>query len=168
MKKLLAIVLLLLSGLASFAQEDEGISTPLRSSKSYLLADYTIQDIDFLKEKCRQAGLDLGLSVLANRIPIDSKLVTPKPSEHLLKQGILRLQLPMDAQQDEFAVYHSELFNIPTSINVLQIEDELITYRTMETTGNIHLLYHCVRGAFGTKKSAHAKDIRNLLLRRLR
>ena len=158
MKKLLAIVLLLLSGLASFAQEDEGISTPLRSSKSYLLADYTIQDIDFLKEKCRQAGLDLGLSVLANRIPIDSKLVTPKPSEHLLKQGILRLQLPMDAQQDEFAVYHSELFNIPTSINVLQIEDELITYRTMETTGNIHLLYHCVRGAFGTKKSAHAKD----------
>jgi len=41
---------------------------------------------------------------------------------------------------------------------VLQIDDELITFRTMETTGNIHLLYHCVRGAFGTKKSVHRKD----------
>lgn len=158
MKRILAIVLLLLSGLVSFAQEDEGISTPLRSSKSYLIADYTIQDIAFLKEKCRQAGLDLGLSVLANRVPTNSKLVTPKPSEHLLKQGILHLQLPMDDSQTEFAVYRSELFDHPATINVLQIEDELITYRTTEVSGNIHLFYHCVRGAFGTKAKAHSKD----------
>ena len=100
----------------------------------------------------------MGFSVLANRIPIDSKLVAPKPSEHLLKQGILRLQLPMDDNQTEFAVYHSELFDIPATINVLQIEDELITYRTTEVSGNIHLFYHCVRGAFGTKAKAHSKD----------
>ena len=155
MKRWLSIALLLLWGAVLYAQENR---IPLRSSKSYLIADYSNQDTAFLKEKCRQAGLDLGLSVLANRIPTDSKLVTPKPSEHLLKQGVLRLQLPMDEQQDEFAVYRSELFDIPTSINVLQIEDELITYRTMEVTGNIHLLYHCVRGAFGTKAKAHDKD----------
>ena len=75
-----------------------------------------------------------------------------------LKQGVLRLQLPIDEQQDEFAVYHSDLFDIPTTINVLQIEDELVTYRTTEVTGNIHLFYHCVRGAFGTKAKAHSKD----------
>ena len=159
MKRTLAIVLLLLGELVSFAQEKlDSLPFLIRSTKSYLIADCAEKDIAFLKEKCRQAGLDLGLSVVANRIPTDSKLVSPKPSKHLLKQGILQLQLPMNEKQDEFAVYHSELFNIPSTINVLQIEDELITYRTMETSGDIHLLYHCTRGAFGTKPSAHQKN----------
>ena len=159
MRKTLAIVLLLLCSTVSFAQENVGSgSTPMRSSKSYMIVEDTEKDLAFLKEKSRQAGLDLGLSVLANRISTDSKLVTPKPSDHLLKQGILHLQLPMDDNQTEFAVYHSELFDIPATINVLQIEDELITYRTTERTGNINLLYHCTRGAFGTKAKAHSKD----------
>ena len=158
MRRLLAIGLLLLCGITSFAQETDNILVPLRSTKSYLISDYDEKDTAFLKAKCRQSGLDLGLSVVANRIPTDSKLVSPKPSKHLLKQGVLQLQLPMNERQDEFAVYHSDLFDTPSSINVLQIGDELITYRTMETTGNIHLLYHCERGAFGTRKSAHPKD----------
>ena len=146
MKKLAIIVLLLLCGIGSFAQ------------KSYLIVDGTSTDAAFLKEKCSQAGLDMGLTVLANRIPTDSKLVTPKPSEHLLRQGILHLQLPMDETQNEFAVYHSELFSLPSAINVLQIDEELITYGTTEKTGNINLFYNCVRGAFGTKKTAHDRD----------
>ena len=154
MKKILAIVLFSLCGVVSFAQE----SLVSRSTKSYLIVDGNPKDTAFLKEKGRQAGLDLGLSVLVNRIPTDSKLVTPKPSEHLLRQGVLHLQLPIDDKQTDFAVYHSELFNRPANINVLQIDDELITYRTTEKTGDIHLLYNCVRGAFGTKKSAHSKD----------
>ena len=157
MKRILAVVLLLLSGLVSFAQ-DSLCPLNIARTKSYLIIDDNSKDIAFLKEKCRQAGLDLGLSVLANRIPTDSKLVAPKPSEHLLKQGILNLQLPLDEKQTEFAVYHSELFNQPANINVLQIDDELITYRTTERTGNINLFYGCVRGAFGTKKSAHSKN----------
>lgn len=156
MKRTLAIVLLLLCEMATFAQESDSVFSPKQSTKSYLIADYNPKDTAFLKAKCRQAGLDLGLSVLANRISTDSKWVTPKPSHHLLKQGCLRLQLPIDEKQTEFAVYHSELFDIPSNINVLQIDDELITYRTTETTGNINLLYHCQRGAFGTKQSAHS------------
>ena len=154
MKRSLAIIILLLCGGWAIAQD----SIPPRSTKSYLIADYSDKDTAFLKEKCRQANMVLGLSVLANRVPTDSKWVSPKPSKHLLKQGVLHLQLPVNETQDEFAVYRSELFDIPSSINVLQIDDELITYRTMETTGNIHLLYNCRRGAFGTKKTAHAKN----------
>ena len=157
MKRTLAIVLLLLGGLVSFAQEDV-LPVPSRNTKSYLIADYAEKDAAFLKKKCRQAGLDLGLSVLANRVPTNSKHVSPKPSKHLLKQGVLHLQLPIDEQQTEFAVYHSELFDQPATINVLQIDDELVTYRTTEKTGNIHLFYHCVRGAFGTKKAAHGRN----------
>lgn len=158
MKKTLAIVCLLLSTVISLAQDSLYSPTISRSSKSYLIADNNPKDTAFLKEKCRQAGLDLSLSVVANRIPTDSKYVTPKPSEHLLKQGVLQLQLPIDDSQTEFAVYHSELFDQPAHINVLQIEDELISYRSVEKVGNIHLFYGCVRGAFGTKKAAHSKN----------
>ncbi len=158
MKKKLAIVFLLLCGLFSFAQTSLSLPEITRSTKSYLIAEDNPKDTAFLKEKSRQAGLDLGLLVLANRIPTNSKYVTPKPSEHLLKQGILQLQLPMDDSQTEFAVYHSELFDHPAHINVLQIDDELISYRSAEKVGNIHLFYGCVRGAFGTKKSAHSKN----------
>ena len=154
MKRVLAIVTLVLCGMCVFAQS----SDVLRNTKSYLIVDYAEKDVEYLKEKCREAGLDMGLSVLANRIPTNSKLVAPKPSKHLLKQGILHLQLPMDSKQTEFAVYHSELFDEPANINVLQIDDELITYRTTESAGNIQLFYQCVRGAFGTKAVPHGKN----------
>ena len=154
MKKLLAFILLVFFGLTSFAQD----SLVAKSTKSYLIADGNPKDTAFLKEKCRQAGLDLGLAVVANRIPTDSKLVAPKPSPHLLKQSVSGLQLPMNETQDEFAVYRTELFDQPANINVLQIDDELITYRTMEAFGEVLFLYHCTRGAFGTKKSTHAKN----------
>ena len=154
MKKTIVLVCLLLCSVCCFPQEQ---LVP-RSTKSYLIANGSPKDTAFLNEKSRQAGLDLGLPVLANRIPTDSKLVTPKPSEHLLKQGVLQLQLPIDEEQTEFAVYYSELFDQPATINVLQIEDELITYRSTEKAGEIHLLYRCKRGAFGTKKAAHSKN----------
>ena len=158
MKRVLAIVCLLLSAVVTLAQDSLCPPNISRSTKSYLIADDNPKNIDFLKEKCRQAGLDLGLSVLANRVSTNNKLVTPKPSEHLLRQGVLQLQLPIDEKQTEFAVYHSELFDIPSSINVLQIDDELITYRSTEAVGNINLFYHCTRGAFGTKAKAHSKN----------
>lgn len=158
MKKTLAIVILLLGRCVSFAQEFSFPQDIKKSTKSYLIADYNPKDTAFLKENCRRAGLDLGLSVLANRIPTDSKLVSPIPSENLLKQGTLSLQLPMDDRQTEFAVYHTELFDTPANINVLQIGDELITYRTTERAGNINMFYQCVRGAFGTRKYAHPEN----------
>ena len=158
MKKTIVIVFLLLSGVLSFAQDSLCLPNITRSTKSYLIADGNPKDTAYLKAKCRQANLDLGLSVLANRIPTDSKLVRPKPSTHLLKQGTLQLQLPINETQTEFAVYHSELFSVPATINVLQIDDELITYRSTEVAGNIHLFYGCVRGAFGKIGRASCRE----------
>ena len=154
MKRKLAIVLTLMCGMVSLAQE------PFveRSTKSCLIADYNPKETVFLKEKCRQAGLDLGLPVLANRVPTNSKHVSPKPSKHLLKQGVLELQSALDDNQTVFAVYRSELLEKPSSINVLQIEDELVVYRTTEASVSFHILYHCTRGAFGTKATAHPKN----------
>ena len=158
MKRLLTFMMCFVCGRLSFAQDSLCQPSPLSNTQSYLMFDYAAKDTAFLKEQCRRAGLCIGIPVLANRIPVSSKLVAPTPSKHLLKQGALHLQLPMDEKQDEFAVYHSPLFDQPASINVLQIDEELITYRTVETSGNIHLLYQCTRGAFGTKRTAHSKD----------
>ena len=94
MKKTLAIVLLLLCGVLAFAQD-----TLCPPTKSYIIADGNPKDTAYLKAKCEQAGLGLGLAVLANRIPTDSRFVIPKPSKHLLRQGILHLQLPIDETQ---------------------------------------------------------------------
>ena len=154
MKKSVTIICLLLCGVLSFAQ-DPFVS---RSTKSYLIAEYNPKDTSFLQEKCRQAGLDLGISVLANRIPTNSRLVSPKPSPHLLKQGTLQLQSNIDDNQIEIAVYLSPLFDQPQNINVIQIDDELIVYRTTEASSFFHLLHHCKRGAFGTKATSHAKN----------
>ena len=154
MKKSVTIICLLLCGVLSFAQ-DPFVS---RSTKSYLIAEYNPKDTSFLQEKCRQAGLDLGISVLANRIPTNSRLVSPKPSPHLLKQGTLQLQSNIDDNQIEIAVYLSPLFDQPQNINVIQIDDELIVYRTTEASTFFHLLHHCKRGAFGTKATSHAKN----------
>ena len=154
MRRILAIVLFIMCGMVALAQQ------PFveRSTKSYLLADYNPKDTAFLKEKCRLGGLDLSLSVAANRIPTNSKLVTPKPSKHLLKQGVLELQSALDDKQTVFAVYRSELLEKPSNINVLQIEDELVVFRTTEASVSFHILYHCTRGAFGTKATSHPKN----------
>ena len=145
-------------------EADEGLAHPVHDSiwnkvnpmatKSYLCNEYTAKDAAFISKKCHQAGLDLCRPVWANRIPTDAPIVL----DNLLIQGILELQLPIDANQTEFAVYHSDLFNKPAHINVLQIDDELVTYRSTEIAGNIHLFYGCTRGAFGTKKAAHNKN----------
>lgn len=124
------------------------------SSKSYLCNEYNEKDAIYVAEKCRQAGLDLSSAVWANRIPANKSLYF----DDLLKQGELHLQLPLDATQTEFAVYHSDLFDIPAHLNTLLIEDELVTYRSTESVGNIHIFYCCTRGAFGTKAVPHQKN----------
>ena len=132
--------------------------TSKASSRSYFINDFDKKDASFVQEKCRQAGMYQGLSVLANRIPTNDKMVSPKPSEHLLRQGTLNLLLPLDDTQTEFGVYYSSLFDLPASINALQIGDEIVTYLSTEPTKHSHIFYKCTRGAYGTKKTAHERN----------
>jgi hypothetical protein len=124
------------------------------ATQSYLCNEYDAKDAAFVSKKCLQAGLDLGRTVQANRIPA----VAPLNTDNLLIQGELKLQLPLDATQTEFAVYHSDLFNQHAYLNVLLIDEELVTYRSQEAIGDIHVFYGCTRGAFGTKKVAHKRN----------
>lgn len=116
------------------------------------------EDVKKLVEKAESQGIHVGIHTLTNFTTTNDSYVSPKPSEHLLKQGTIRLQESIDEKQVDFAVYHSDLFARPMTLNLLQIDDELISYRTTEAAGNIHLLHSCTRGAYGTKKSAHSKN----------
>lgn len=157
------------------------------SMSSYVVSDCSIADEDFVLEKCKLAGIgDLflgetcydipdkvveamaekargkgcGLGVYAspNYIYSEKQYVAPVPSKHLLKQGVVRLQTDITADQSDFALFESGLFARPMTINVLQIGDELISYRTTELSGEIQILHSCERGAFGTKRSAHSSE----------
>lgn len=111
-----------------------------------------------LVARAEKEGVKMGVHTLSNFMTTDDSYVTPLPSKHLLKQGVVKLQTDITADQTDFAVYNSPLFSRPMTINVLQIGDELISYRTAELSGDIQVLHSCTRGVYGTKKSAHSKN----------
>ncbi len=108
-------------------------------------------------EKTESQGVHLGLHAFSNLLTTNDIYVAPSPNEHLLKQGTLQLLGDLSMDETDFCVRRSPLFDKNLSINVLQIGNELITYRTCESAGNLTYLHHCKRGAFGTKKSAHGE-----------
>lgn len=110
-----------------------------------------------LVDKAESSGVHIGIHTLTNFMTTDDAYVTPKPSEHLLKQGVVRLLNGLDENQTDFCLLRSKLFDKPSTVNVLQIGNELIVYRTYESAGMLTYLHHCTRGAFGTAKSAHPK-----------
>jgi len=114
-------------------------------------------EVKQLVDKASQHGIKLGVHTLSNFITTNDRYVTPVPSQHLLKQGTLSLLNNVDEGQTEIKIKKSNLFNKPMSINTLQIDNELITYKSIDTLGDQIILRNCQRGAFGTTPSAHLK-----------
>ncbi|WP_400261385.1 hypothetical protein ACFX5U_15880 [Sphingobacterium sp. SG20118] len=75
-----------------------------------------------------------------------------------MKQGQLKLIQPLDATQKDIEIQVSDLFEMPLSLNALQIDDELITFGKVEKLGDKMKLIGCTRGAFGTTATVHAQD----------
>lgn len=108
-------------------------------------------------DKAKARGIAVGVHTLSNFMTTNDAYVTPIPSEHLLKQGILTLTSDLGKDQTEIIIRQSALFSVPLTLNAMQIEKELITYGTMEDKGDTYLLKDCKRGAYGTTASAHSQ-----------
>lgn len=108
-------------------------------------------------DKAKAQGIAVGVHTLSNFMTTNDAYVTPVPSEHLLKQGILTLTSDLDKEQTTINIKKSDLFSMPMSLNAMQIDKELITYGSMEDQGDTYLLKDCKRGAYGTAASAHAQ-----------
>lgn len=110
-----------------------------------------------LVDKAKAQGIAVGVHTLSNFTTTNDAYVTPIPSEHLLKQGVLTLTSDLDKEQTAIKIKKSDLFSMPMSLNAMQIDKELITYGSMEDQGDTYLLKDCKRGAYGTTASAHAQ-----------
>lgn len=58
--------------------------------------------------------------------------------------------------QTDIRIQKSDLFEIPLSLNTLQIDNKLIIYNKMEKETDFFLLKDCKKGAFMTKASDHS------------
>lgn len=109
-------------------------------------------------EKINRQGIDLGVHTLSNFLTPNDSYVTPVPSKHLLKQGELTLLSDLDDKQTTVEIAKSALFEMPLTLNALQIGDELITFGKVDVAGDRMSLTGCTRGAFRTQKSTHKKS----------
>lgn len=116
------------------------------------------EGVKVLVDKARAAGIHIGIHTLTNFLTINDRYVTPVPSKNLLKQGELALLHNLDSSQTEIEIATSDLFEMPLSLNTLQIGDELIKFGTFERVGNKIKLAACTRGAYGTKQMQHAQS----------
>lgn len=109
-------------------------------------------------EKAARRGFRIGVHTLSNFMTTNDAYVTPVPSSHLLKQGVLQLESDLSSDQTEIVVKQSSLFSVPLTLNALQAGEELITFGKVEESDGKIILKACKRGAFGTKASAHASS----------
>ena len=110
-------------------------------------------------DKAAQRGIALGVHTLSNFTTTNDAYVTPVPTTHLLKQGVLELTAALKEDQEEIVIRSSHLFKQPLTLNGLMIDQELISYGQVVDNGDGTMtLKSCKRGAFGTQAMAHAAD----------
>jgi len=107
-------------------------------------------------QKAHAMGLRLGFHTLSNFITTNDAYVTPKPNHHLATAGSSILQDAIDENTTVITVQSPEYFEMQSDLNSVRIDDEIIRFREVSKNAPYQLL-GCVRGAFGTKKSNHAK-----------
>ncbi len=108
--------------------------------------------------KAHAMGLRLGFHTLSNFITTNDAYVTPKPDPHLATAGRSILQNAIDQDATVITVQSPEYFEMQSDLNSIRIDKEIIRFREVTKNAPYQLL-DCVRGAFGTKKSNHAKGV---------
>jgi len=117
--------------------------------------DGTDEAVKRVVDRAKSRGIQVGIHTLSNFMTTNDAYVTPVPSDHLLKQTILKLTSAIDESQTELTIGRSTCFSQPLTLNAMQIGKELITYGKMEEKGDVFILHDCKRGAFGTTASKH-------------
>lgn len=106
-------------------------------------------------QRAEEEGVHLGLLVQADAISTDDSYFTPKYYSQLRREGQVVLFSALKEDDHNVALRRNEVLKNPSSLNLILIDDELISYGTMEFAGDLVLLHHCSRGMYGTKSAAH-------------
>lgn len=108
-----------------------------------------------MKECCRKAeeqGIGLGVHTLTSFTTTNDSYVTPIPHPSLAKYGSRPLSAAVSREDTEIQVSDTGLYEIMTTLQTVQIDQELIVYQKAQDGR----LIGCQRGAFHTEEAAHA------------
>jgi hypothetical protein len=106
-------------------------------------------------QKAEAAGIHLGLLVHPNVISENDAYFTPKYIKHFLREGPVELFSEFDGDERDIAIRYTEVVEGVSSLNLILVENELISYGTVERAGDLLLLHRCTRGAYGTRATSH-------------
>lgn len=120
-----------------------------------LRSDQFPQGDKSMEECCRKAkaqGIELGVHTLTSFTTTNDSYVTPTPHPSLAKYGSRSLTVGISPEDTELPVADTALYEIMTSLQTVQVDQELIIYQKVQDGR----LTGCRRGAFGTEAAAHA------------
>lgn len=103
-------------------------------------------------------GVTLGLLVQEDAITLNDAFFAPKYFKEYQHSEPMTLFDEMSVEDVDIALRRNDLFKVPTTLNLLLVDDEVISFGTMEFTDDVVLLHRCTRGMYGTKRTAHAID----------
>jgi hypothetical protein len=104
--------------------------------------------------KAHAMGLRLGFHVLSNFITTNDSYVSPVPDARLALAGTDTIMTDVSAEAGEITVKSDTYFKLRSDLNSVRIGNEIV--RFMAVTKNVpYRLTGCIRGAFGTRKTAH-------------
>lgn len=109
-------------------------------------------------QKAKDEGVQFGIYIEADAISINDAFFAPRYYKMLRRQGEIRLFDDISMEQPDMAIYKTEVLNSPSSLNLLLVDDEMISYGTMEPASELMLLHQCKRGAYGTRVAAHRQS----------
>ena len=108
-------------------------------------------------QKALESGVQLGLLVHEDAISLNDGYFSPRNFKQLRKTGSVQLFSNVAAEQRDLVIYHTEELDQPSSLNLILIGKEMISYGTMEPSGDMLFLHRCSRGLHGTKDVEHEK-----------
>ena len=103
----------------------------------------------------REEGVTLGLMIQEEVVSLNDAYFSPKYFKQYQCSEPLRLFDDITANEVDIALRRDESFNSLSALNLLLIDNEMVSIGTMEFAGDLVLLHHCRRGLYGTKSTAH-------------
>ena len=102
-----------------------------------------------------EVGVTLGLMVQEDVVSLNDAFFSPRYFKQYQSSEPMRLFDDLAANEVDIALRRDESFKSLSALNLLLIDDEMVSVGTMEFAGDLVLLHHCTRGLYGTKNTAH-------------
>lgn len=109
-----------------------------------------------MAQKAEEHGVHLGLLVQPDAISENDAYCSSKFCKQFLREGHVELFSDLEADECDIALRYTNVIQGVSSLNLILIDNELISYGTIERAGDLLLLHHCTRGAYGTRATSHS------------